>query len=214
MATTTYLSLTDALSAVTLNCPSLIMAEAIKQTVIDLCERGQIWRYTHPDIALVASDYSYSFSPPDSDTVISLVKTARVDDVLIDIVTPENAIVSFPKFPDAINVGEPNTLWQIDQRSFFVAPTPDTSYTLKLTTTLKPTVTSTGADTTVIQEHLETINHGALHRLLLQQKRDWFNSNLAGYHGKQYTYKLNLLKAQAVKGYGRTSISTAMRPFA
>lgn len=214
MATTTYISLTGPISAVVTTCPTLVIADAIRATVIDLCERGQVWKYTHPNISLTTPTYSYSFTPPDSDTVVSMIETARVDDEPIDLLTPLGALQSFPAHPDTTNTGEPTSLWQMDERSFLVAPTPDTTYTLKLTVTLKPTVTSTGADTTMMQEHLETINHGTLHRLLLQQKRDWFNADLAGYHGKQYSYKVNMFRAVANKGFGQTSIGVAMRPFA
>lgn len=216
MATTTYISMTSPISAVAGNCPTLTIADAIRATVIDLCERGQVWKYTHPDIALTSGIYSYSFVPPDNDTVISMVESARINDLPIDITEPRNAIQSFPTFPDTTNLGPPTALWQMSQRAFLLAPTPDTAitYTLKLNVTLKPLVTSTGSDTTMMQEHLETINHGTLHRLLLQQKREWFNADLAGYHGKQYSYKLNMFKAIANRGYTQTSIGIAMRPFA
>lgn len=214
MATTTYISMTAPISAVVTTCPTLVIADAIRQTVIDLCERGQVWKYTHPDMSLITPTYEYSFIPPNSDIVISMIETARVDDQPIELQTSQGGIQNFPTFPDTTDLDTPNTLWQMNERSFFVAPTPDTTYTLKLTVTLKPTVTSTGADTTMIQEHLETINHGTLHRLLLQQKRDWFNADLAGYHGKQYSYKVNMFRAVANKGFGQNNISVAMRPFA
>lgn len=214
MATINYIDLTGSLSPASLSCPSLVMADAIRQTVIDLCERAQVWKYTHPDVAVTTPAYNYSFSPPDAQSVVSLILTARLDDLPIDILTPEQGITTFPQFPDTTNMGEPTALWQMDQRGFNLAPTPDIAYTLKLTTTLKPTVTSTGADATVIQEHLETIIHGSLHRLLLQKKREWYDADLAGYHGKQYSYKLNVFRSQAQRGFTNLPIGVAMRPFA
>lgn len=211
---TTYISLVDPIAAVTLGCPTLIIVNAIRDTVIDLCVRGQVLKYTHPDISLTTPTYSYSFTAPDSDTLISMIETARVSDQPIDVFTSRVGIAAVPAFPDVTNLGQPTQLWQMDQRSFVVAPTPNATYTLKLTTTLKPTVTSLGADSTMLQEHQETIINGALHRLLLQQKRDWYNADLAGYHGKQYSYKLNTLKAAANKGFGRVSLSVAMQRFA
>lgn len=216
MATIQYIDMVNPIAAVTLGCPSLTIVEAIRATIIDLCERGQVWRYTHPNITLTSPTYSYTFTPPDSQTLISQVETARVNDQPISVGTSKDGILNFPLFPDVTDLSPPTAMWQLDQRSFVVAPTPDTvtTYTLKLTTTLKPTQTSTGSDATVIQEHMETITHGTLHRLLLQQKRDWFNVDLAGYHGKQYSYKLNMFRAQANKGYGKVNINVAMRPFA
>lgn len=214
MATTNYIDVTAAVSSVCTSCPTLTMINAVRATVIDLCERGQVLRYIHPDVSIVTPTYLYSFVPPDSQTVISMVETARLDDAPIDIVTPKGGMLLTPGFPDTLNLGKPNLVWQMDQRAFTLSPTPDTTYTLKLTTTLKPTITSTGADSTMIQEHFDAIVHGALHRLLLQQKREWFNADLAGYHGKQYTYKMNVLKAVANKGYGQLNLNVAMRPFA
>lgn len=216
MATTNYINLINPVSAVALNCPSLIIVDAIRTTLIDLCERGQVWRYTHANITLVSGTYTYNFIPPDSQTLFSMVETARINGAPIDVFTPKSGVVAFPQFPDTTNLGQPTTMWQMDQRSFMIAPTPDTvtPYVLQLTTTLKPTQDSTGSDAVLIQEHMETIVNGALHRLLLQQKRDWFNPDLAGYHGKQYSYKLNMFRAQANKGYGKVNIGAAMQPFA
>jgi len=216
MATSLYMDLVGQVSPITDSCPSLVVMNAIRQTVIDLCERGQIWKYKHPDVVLTPSTYNYQFVTPNADTVISLVESARVNDISISVNTPIDAINNFPKFPDIVNTGPPTILFQLDQRSYNVAPTPDAviTYTLKLITTLKPTQVSTGTDSTLLQEHQETIVHGALHRLLLQPEQDWTNMELAGYHGKQYTYKLNLFKAQAKKGFSTANVSVQMRPFA
>ena len=220
MATTNYINMVDQIGAVTLNCPSAIIAVAIRDTVIDLCERGQIWKYIHPDVTLASPTYNYAFVMPDSQTVVSMIQNARLGKngaySPIDVTDFKTGLARAVNYPDTVNLAQPNTVWQTDQRNFTIAPTPDTvaTYVLRLNTTLKPTTDSTGADSVMIAEHINVINHGALHRLLLQQKQGWFNSDLAGYHGKQYSYFLNQYKARAVKGYGQANVTTAMRPFA
>lgn len=214
MATTLYSDVTGPVATVATRCPLLVIISAIRDTVIDLCDRGQVWRYLHPDVSLVTPTYTYSFVPPDSNTVISMIEVARIGDKHLEILTPKAALGRVPLFPDVTNMGEPGVIWQTDQRAFNVASTPDVTYTLVLNVTLKPTKASTGADSVVIAEYQDTITHGALHRVLLQQGRSWFNEKLAGYHGKQYTYQLNNIKAVAKKGYGQTNLTVVAIPFA
>ena len=54
-------------------CPVPVIENRIRDTIIDACERANIWRWDHPEIFIRAGVQSYDLAAPTSDTLIHSV---------------------------------------------------------------------------------------------------------------------------------------------
>ena len=54
-------------------CPVPVIEQRIRDTIIDACERANIWRWVHPEIALIKDVQSYDLATPTADTLIHSV---------------------------------------------------------------------------------------------------------------------------------------------
>jgi hypothetical protein len=222
MAIITYASVFGDVSPSVPGVPDVVLQFYMNKVTIDLCERAKVWRVNYAGIPLVDSQNTYTVTSPVAQTELSTILTAKVylgtaalwKD--LDVVTTEQVFMLYPAWPQTTEVKEPKWVTRLDEASVSVIPTPDSAqpYTMHLYCAIRPTMASTGLDSTVYATYRRAIYHGVLHELMLMPKRPWSDDGRAQYHGKQWEYMVNSARARANKSFGRADTIVTPSPWA
>lgn len=203
--------------------PTPVITRFIRQVVIDLCERAKVWRVPLADVPLVAGTYEYTLVSPINGTEVSSILDAKLITASnpdartpLAVSTLEQVLASVSDWPNVNTPGAPLAVFRDDVSEFDVVPVPDAldTYTVALTAAVRPTLTATTVEDTVMSEWRRVWYHGAIHELLIMPGRNWSNEKLALYHGKQWEFHLNNARAKANKGFSRAPIFVKQRPWA
>ena len=140
---------------------------------------------------------------------------AFVDGPALRPLTLEAALQQFPQWDAASQASQPQAFCQLNTTQYIVLPKPETgsAYTITLTVALKPTKDATGMDEDVFNELEDVIVHNTLQRLLILPNQNWSDRESAGYHARQYLFKLTERRARANLGNMRGSMSVRLPPF-
>lgn len=138
-----------------------------------------------------------------------------VEGQVLEALTLEEAIRRFPKWDAADQASQPQVICQLNTMQYIVLPKPESgsAYTLALTLALKPTKTATGMDEDVFNELEDVIMHNTLQRLLMLPNQNWSDREAAGYHARQYLFKLSERRARANLGNARGKMAVRIPSF-
>lgn len=218
VATVTYASMVPELSAFLPGCPSLVIERAIRKIIIDLCQRAKVWRDDALPFNTVVGQTEYGLQSPYSFAEAMDILSAYVlypDGTKREL--PWRAYAEarwhYPNWPENAS-GTPTLVTSDTFGAVALAPTPDAVGEVHVQLTLRPTATSTEWLQSLYDVHHRVVFHGVLHELMLMHDRSWEDEKRAMYHGKQWTYLLNLARDRAQRGYSVDTLSATMRPFA
>lgn len=202
-------------------CPSSVAESFIRKTVIDLCERAQVWQVRLTPFDLTPGIYSYVLGSPvvPSEVCAPLsMCVARADTGSVhglSVVTRDVLQAKHPTWPEDGEDGEPSYAVQTNVNTLEIYPIPDTAttYTVSGLVAIRPTIAATQCDDSILTTYRRLITHGALHALMLLPDRKWTDLKLGEYHGKQWTYLLNSARAGRAKGFCNSNLTVKMRPW-
>lgn len=119
---------------------------------------------------------------------------------------PESALV---------DAAQPRSICQLDTQRYVILPLPDDErvYTVRMFVALKPTRSAASVPTRIMEEVEDAIVHGALQNLYIIKDSPWFDTGLATYHAKQYSYMTSERRARANLGAVRSSFRAKAQPF-
>ncbi len=206
------------------NCDPQTSLIFLRQAAREVVERTQIWPWVMPPRRLTPKIGSYEYNeggpvdtagdlPPQSE--VSQVTRATMNGSDIRLTSYNDIIQSNPRYPDKENLGKPREMAEFDSKNFVINPLPDRDekYDLRLFVTLIPTRDATGIDETVLGNTELAIIEGAVHYLLLQSGRPWFNDILAAHHGRQYSARTNEIRANKNLSGTRDFLQVEQRAF-
>lgn len=235
MPTTAFSTLVPNILPYAPGCPTPTAITYIKEAAREACERTLAWRVQIGPTAIVppgtsiyagTQGISYVYDCP-ANTEVHAVLESSVNDVQLQPTTLEEAARLYPKWAevtgnDAIDqqiAGEPRTICQISPTEYILLPMTrkplfagDIFY-LRMFVALKPTVEANNMDSSMLNELKDLIVHNALQRLLTMPKQNWTDAEMAGYHAKQYLFKLSERRARANLGNMRGKVYARMQPF-
>lgn len=216
MATVAFSTLVGNVSEIVPQCPTPIIVRALREAAIESCARGFIWPANLATVVLIAGTAGYIFVTPFTDTVVTSIQSARVNGEHLTIYTDEQAIGFDPSWLDVTKTGSPESIWQYTPTIYNITPVPDsvTTYNLKMRVYLKPTTSATGMEDDVLNDNQELIITGAVHKLLMQPKRPWSDVEVAGYYGKQFSFRLHTARSRVALGFDNGNLMATQRPFA
>jgi hypothetical protein len=188
-------------------CPFAAIDIALRQTAIAFCEQSLAWKYTHPDIAVVAATASYDFVPP-SDAAVHAITYAAFNGTEIDCNAGELNIAS-AVYDWRNQTGTPEYVLG-GATALTLVPTPDVAGTLSMEVALKPSPSAAGIDDSIFNEYREAIVHGALSRLMLSPKKPYSNPSLATYHQQQCTILTGQAGMRQARSHTRAPLQTAI----
>lgn len=197
-------------------CSNDVAVHAIKQTVIDFCEKSMILEVDHDPITIVRGVTDYDLDPPTNTLVTKVMKVYYKDQELVPIATDDVRYGQFfnKNYQGAeIQEGTPRFYAQKDARTISIFPTPKETEKLVLTlrVALKPTRSASQCDDLIFEDYAEIIGHGAVTRLALSPSKPYTNVQLAGARNVMYTAGLNVARQRSSKGYVRANRQVRLR---
>ena len=217
MAAVTFASMVPDLSAFLQGCPNPAIERTLRKIATDLCQRARVWRAELPDISMVIGTQEYTPASPVVYGEFVEIVTARttIGTTYRDLkaASYEKTRRMYPEWPMAAD-GSPTHVTTRTPGTVMLAPTPDTTGTLSIYGVLRPTATADSWDTQMYREFHRELFHGVMSELQMMPDRSWTDEKMAAYHGKQWTYLLNLARDRSERDYNSGSLSVQMRPAA
>jgi hypothetical protein len=194
-------------------CPSAIVADAIRQSVIELCRRAGVWSGTLSPIPMTAGQDEYPLESPEPDQEVDKVSTAWAGKrELVGLASEREAIRRFRNRGS----GAPLVFVQTIRRTVRVFPAPDMIAeldTLELFVRFRPAARAVSVDSALMDAFTGAVRHGALYQLYLMPLCHWTDDKLAVFHGKEWTFYLAEARAVANSGYGAEKLNAMSIPW-
>lgn len=212
MAATLYSAMVTEVAPDVSECPGFVIEAALRTMAIEFCQRSLCWRYEHPAQTAAAGIGDYEFQVP-ADSVVAKLMSIWHNGVLL---TPKSHDDLAGMYSDWLTEeGTPCYVTQFNEREFRPVPIPDVTLgnAFSLIVALKPTRTSTGIDTTIYEEHLDTLACGAKARLMEVPGKPWTNVMLSQYHRGKFEAGVLSAMNRVATGYGRASLRVKPRSF-
>lgn len=175
MANITYDAFLDKILPYARNCPDPVIEGAVRDTVIEMCEKTRIWQVELDPLNVLASQYEYDLEPPSGAVVHEIVSIINSDGDLLTSVTSGMLDMRYPDWRNTPS--RPKFYINKDSERLWLAPAPAAAQTnaFLVTVTLKPTVTSSAADARIMTDFRDAIVNGAISRITQMPDRDWSN---------------------------------------
>ncbi len=191
-----------------ISLPEPVALDAIRDAVIELCERTRCWNEDQT-ITLAAAGDSVVIVPAGAE-LISIDSVIYDGEPLSPISTKEldAKIYNWRETTE----GCPRFYTQLDWDTIRLVPS-DVGQVFKVRTFLKPSESATEAPDKFINQRRELIADLALGRALLIPNQSWSNPNLGAYHAEKGQMKLDELSTQFRQGQQRAPIHSTPRFF-
>lgn len=191
-------------------CPEIAAVLAVRNTVIDFCEKSLVVQADLDPVSLVAGQADYDLEPPVNRLVTKVMKLFYKNSELHPF--GQDFVPSATYFnPSAIDGdadSEPRGWSQKDTTTFTVWPAPKTAQANAITirAALKPTRASTSCDDVVFEDYAEYIAAGAKARLMLQPNKAYTNPGLVVTQNQLYMQGVNMARQRASRGHTRANL--------
>lgn len=211
MATTAFTSLLPEVLPSVPGCADIVAVNAIRNSVIEFCERTLYWQELQDSATVTTADFPYDLKAPAG---------ARVTQVLAVIV---NGTPIDPTGADALaavsnwqnhTAQQPLAYYHITPQQIGLYPALGTSATLQIRVAYAPTRTATAFEEYLYQTYMEALADGALYRLLGMPGRAWSNPELGLFHRRKFQQAVQGAAVDANKTFSRTQLTIQMRAFA
>jgi len=194
-------------------CPLAILNSALASTLLDFCERSQLWTRISEKTSVIPNVPRYTFMPEEQAVAVEASLALCEGRPLIQTTL------------DALNTEEPDWRSKTGRvpTKFFM----DTSHSIRLypepteliedglqvQISMKPKRDAKELPDFLYENWAETIAHGTLARLFAMSGKDWANPQLVGYHSDEYRAGLSRAKTKTIKSRQNVSLKVKNRPF-
>lgn len=191
-------------------CPEIAAVLAVRNTVIDFCEKSLVVQADLDPVSLVAGQADYDLEPPVNRLVTKVMKLFYKNSELAPFGQDFVPSATFYN-PDAIEAdaeSDPRRWSQKDTTTFTVWPIPKTAQANAITirAALKPTRASSSCDDVVFEDYAEYIAAGAKARLMLQPNKAYTNPGLVVTQNQLYMQGVNMARQRASRGHARANL--------
>jgi hypothetical protein len=193
-----------------------IVENAVRNSVIEFCEKSLILQRDHDPITLVEGLVDYDLDPPTGYLCVKVMK-AWLENTPLDPMAPdfvrEAAVYNrlFSSYQSANST--PRAYLQKDERTISVWSPPEKKYPngLTLRVALKPTRASSEVEDLIFEDYAETIASGALSRLMMSAGKPYTNIEMAAVHKGLFQQGINMARQRATHGHVRSNLSVKLR---
>lgn len=203
-------------------CPDFAIEREVRNAAIQLCRRSLAWRKQMAPITVVANTGAYSLVSPDAQS-----RVVKIYDVTLSTPSSDPAIaqpdirILLPKTVQYLDSLNPT--WRQSQAQalaasylsivptlFYTQDSPDTillagipvlAGSMTILASLVPTLTATGVDSWVAEQHYEGIIHGAKARLMAIPQKPWTDPALAAWHAGEFDKAIASANVEAAAGF-------------
>ena len=180
------------------DCPKALIVEAIRQKVIEFCQRSLFLRQELDSFYTVADDNEYDLSPPVDNNIAQLLML-KVNKRELQPKTQDDLEEIYQEWRD--QSGEPSYFFLKNTNTAILVPKPIGVYPVRILVALKPTQAAQGVDESIFEEYKDAIKHGALAYLMLMAEKTWSNPNMSAFYQSQFDAAIQESKMRAEKGY-------------
>lgn len=113
-----FVSLVPRLNPSVPGCPQQTILNYIRDSAIRTCERTLAWRYIHPNFNLLPGVHEYAYNKPTNATVHTVFE-AVMNDVPLERVNLEDAIMRYPEWADLYSGQDPSVVWSLTPSNTF-----------------------------------------------------------------------------------------------
>lgn len=176
-------------------CPRALVKNRLLKGAREFCRRSHVWRYRHPEIAVVADTDEYELYDLPEDALVYNMEEVLLDDLPI-LTWPEDAIDTppgglsralGPLESRSRRVDGPQTYYTRPQQNVIrLRPPPQSDHTLNLKLTLMPALDANVLPQILLDEHVEILEHYVKWRSMSMPKREWTDMAGAMDHGRQW----------------------------
>ena len=194
-----------------LNCPDMVIDQAVLDASIEFCERSNIIRATLAQINLVANDFLITLAAPASCRLVQ-VQSAWVDGTEIAPLPADNAGVF--EYVTAVTgqsakTGAPRFFSEASPGVIALHPRPDKAYVLTVRASTKPSRAAIVVDDALLEDWANAVSCGAL-SILYSMRAEWADQALAKSERKRFDSFIGDALIEASRGRNRAE--AAVRP--
>ena len=173
--------------------PTPVALNAVRNTLVDFCERSRYWKHTLDAVNSVSGTATYTPTPP-TGAVIADIRWVKYDGKRLDPKT-EGQLENERSAVWETLTGTPDTYVQTSARSVTLVPIPqDDDKAILVRAVLKPSATAATVDDVIYDEFHEAVAWGTVARLYASQGKPWSNPGMA--QGFYAAYEDAVLSAQ------------------
>jgi len=197
-------------------CPSDMAIRALRNTIVEFCEKSLIHQETLDAITVYENTTDYDLEPPKNYRVQKIMKVWYLGQEL-EALAPDGI-----GLPDAYRTGiagytaskgPPAGYTQKDVDTFTILPIPDQKYASSLTmrVALVPLRTVTEVADFLFEIWGETLGFGTKARLMLTPGKPYSNTEAANFNQVRYVTGLNDARQRALRGNVRSDLHVTLR---
>ena len=180
------------------DCPKALIVEAIRQKVIEFCQKSLFLRQELDGFYTVADDNEYDLSPPVDNNIAQLLML-KVNKRELEPKTQDDMEEIYQEWRD--QSGEPQYFFLKNTNTAILVPKPISIYPVRILVALKPTQAAQGVDESIFEEYKDAIKHGALAYLMLMAEKTWSNPNMSAFYQSQFDAAIQESKIRSEQGY-------------
>lgn len=188
-----------------------LLTDAVRDALIEFCERSRAYRYDVPAIDVVGLTATYTPTLPDGTRLWDVI-SAKHNGKTLDPTTKPWLDAHINRWGEANTTGVPGYyLLTNDRQSVRLVKTPADSLDdgLELELALKPTRAATSVPDFILEDHKYCIQDGAKWKLFSMQKKPWTSPQLAAYHMQEFASACGVAAAFADRDNTRAPLRCA-----
>lgn len=191
-------------------CSDPTAERALRNSAIELCERGLIWSVDHEAVPVVAAVAAYDFEPEPETLVIS-IRQGSLNGAPITAKSPLELASIYPNWQT--RTGTPLYVTQSGPRVYRLVPIPVAADAIGFIATVyvKPTRDATGLEDYLYEEWLEAIVSGAKARLMMTPNERYTNERMGAAHARMFAMAIASASIRASRSFTRNNMETAIR---
>ena len=197
-------------------CPSDMAIRALRNTIIEFCEKSFIHQVTLDPVTALEGVTDYDLEPPKGYRIQKIMKMWYLGKEM-DPLAPDDI-----GLPDAYRTniagyiaskGPPAGYTQKDVDTFSILPIPDQKYSNAITmrVALVPLRDATEVEDFLFELWGESIGFGAKARLMLNPGKPYSNAESATYNQARFVSGLNDARQRALRGNVRSDLRVQLR---
>lgn len=191
-------------------CPKGIAKNAIRDAVIEFCDKSLIWTAPSEKTDILAGYARYGFNTRADDAITATLTHVAIEDSPLDIIAQKELESVASDWRNLTSVKPTKCFMDTAQTLRLVGtPTEDIDDGLYVEVALKPSRASVECPDFLLENWAEWIAHGALARLKAMVGRVWADPNIVSFHRSEFRSGISRAKSAAQKS--RQVVSSTMR---
>lgn len=195
-------------------CPQEVVKNAIRDAVIEFCDKSFIWTGPSQETTIYAGYPRYTFEEREDDAIVSTVLYCSVSDTPIDVI-PSSNLNDIDPYWRTLESNKPTACFMDTSSSLRLVgiPTEDIIDGLYIEVALKPSRDSSGCPEFLFEDWAPEISHGALAKLKAMSGRVWADTAMAAYHRAEFKAGISRAKVSMIKSNLRSSKTMTAKSF-